>query len=172
MTRPPFGGGVIGNTTGSGPVIGGSSPPPRAKTADGTNCGNASASRPLPSGPQRGHAAARPHRLEAKDTTLSRWRHGFESRWGCQVKRQFRWRLPKKQPECCRDKRSQRPHSRMRGAGKAAPVIAMTAAAAPAPTAPFPSAGPTPVSRSAKRPTTTGWPPPPSRMTESPAPMW
>ena len=29
----PFGGGVIGNTTGSGPVIGGSSPPPRAQTA-------------------------------------------------------------------------------------------------------------------------------------------
>ncbi len=28
--RDPFGGGVIGNTTGSGPVIGGSSPPPRA----------------------------------------------------------------------------------------------------------------------------------------------
>jgi hypothetical protein len=28
-------------------------------------------------------APARPHRLEAKDTTLSRWRHGFESRWGC-----------------------------------------------------------------------------------------
>ncbi len=27
---------------------------------------------------------ARPHRLVAKDTTLSRWRHGFESRWGCQ----------------------------------------------------------------------------------------
>src|SRR5262249_20751900 len=27
-----FGGGVIGNTTGSGPVIGGSSPPPRART--------------------------------------------------------------------------------------------------------------------------------------------
>ena len=27
----------------------------------------------------------RPHRLEAKDTTLSRWRHGFESRWGCQI---------------------------------------------------------------------------------------
>ena len=26
----PFGGGVIGNTTGSGPVVGGSSPPPRA----------------------------------------------------------------------------------------------------------------------------------------------
>ncbi len=24
-----------------------------------------------------------PHRLAAKDTTLSRWRHGFESRWGC-----------------------------------------------------------------------------------------
>lgn len=27
---------------------------------------------------------SRPHRLVAKDTTLSRWRHGFESRWGCQ----------------------------------------------------------------------------------------
>ena len=27
---------------------------------------------------------ARPHRLVAKDTTLSRWRHGFEPRWGCQ----------------------------------------------------------------------------------------
>lgn len=27
---------------------------------------------------------ARPHRLAAKDTTLSRWRHGFEPRWGCQ----------------------------------------------------------------------------------------
>ena len=25
-----------------------------------------------------------PHRLVAQDTTLSRWRHGFESRWGCQ----------------------------------------------------------------------------------------
>src|SRR5579859_1370660 len=40
-----------------------------------------------------GLAEARPHRLEAKDTTLSRWRHGFESRWGCstkgQVKRPF-----------------------------------------------------------------------------------
>ena len=33
----PFGGGVIGNTTGSGPVIGGSSPPPRAgSTVTGT----------------------------------------------------------------------------------------------------------------------------------------
>ena len=30
MSLCPFGGGVIGNTTGSGPVIGGSSPPPRA----------------------------------------------------------------------------------------------------------------------------------------------
>ncbi len=29
--RRPFGGGVIGNTTGSGPVIGGSIPPPRAQ---------------------------------------------------------------------------------------------------------------------------------------------
>jgi hypothetical protein len=27
---------------------------------------------------------ARSHRLVAKDTTLSRWRHGFESRWDCQ----------------------------------------------------------------------------------------
>ena len=30
MALCPFGGGVIGNTTGSGPVVGGSSPPPRA----------------------------------------------------------------------------------------------------------------------------------------------
>jgi len=30
-------------------------------------------------------APTRPHRLEAKDTTLSRWRHGFESRWGCEL---------------------------------------------------------------------------------------
>jgi hypothetical protein len=30
MAFCPFGGGVIGNTTGSGPVVGGSSPPPRA----------------------------------------------------------------------------------------------------------------------------------------------
>ena len=36
------------------------------------------------SGPRhgRGHITG-PHRLVAKDTTLSRWRHGFESRWGC-----------------------------------------------------------------------------------------
>ena len=33
MVAAPFGGGVIGNTTGSGPVIGGSSPPPRATVA-------------------------------------------------------------------------------------------------------------------------------------------
>ena len=26
---------------------------------------------------------SRPHRLVAEDTTLSRWRHGFEPRWGC-----------------------------------------------------------------------------------------
>jgi uncharacterized SAM-binding protein YcdF (DUF218 family) len=44
----PFGGGVIGNTTGSGPVIGGSSPPPRAPSWSGPSSG------PL-----------RPHRLEA-----------------------------------------------------------------------------------------------------------
>ena len=30
-------------------------------------------------------SGTRPHRLVAKDTTLSRWRHGFESRWGCHV---------------------------------------------------------------------------------------
>ena len=29
--RATFGGGVIGNTAGSGPVVGGSSPPPRAR---------------------------------------------------------------------------------------------------------------------------------------------
>ncbi len=28
---------------------------------------------------------SRSHRLVAKDTTLSRWRHGFESRWDCQL---------------------------------------------------------------------------------------
>jgi hypothetical protein len=33
---------------------------------------------------QRGHGrlTGRPHRLEAQDTTPSRWEHGFESRWG------------------------------------------------------------------------------------------
>ena len=31
----PFGGGVIGNTAGSGPVVGGSSPPPRATSSNG-----------------------------------------------------------------------------------------------------------------------------------------
>lgn len=31
VSAPPFGGGEIGITTGSGPVIGGSSPPPRAQ---------------------------------------------------------------------------------------------------------------------------------------------
>jgi hypothetical protein len=30
-----------------------------------------------------GPKGAGPHRLVAEDTTLSRWRHGFESRWGC-----------------------------------------------------------------------------------------
>ena len=33
LTSRPFGGGVIGNTTGSGPVIEGSSPSPRAPAA-------------------------------------------------------------------------------------------------------------------------------------------
>ena len=33
----PFGGGVIGNTAGSGPVIGGSSPPPRAQFPSGSS---------------------------------------------------------------------------------------------------------------------------------------
>ena len=38
-----------------------------------------------PSSGVRRLRALRPHRLVAKDTTLSRWRHGFESRWGCTV---------------------------------------------------------------------------------------
>jgi hypothetical protein len=33
-----------------------------------------------------GPKGAGPHRLVAEDTTLSRWRHGFESRWGCSQK--------------------------------------------------------------------------------------
>src|SRR5580704_17771163 len=45
----PFGGGVIGNTTGSGPVIEGSSPSPRAPA--GSRC--------------KPETSARPHRLEA-----------------------------------------------------------------------------------------------------------
>ena len=45
----PFGGGVIGNTTGSGPVIEGSSPSPRAPAAS---------IRVM-------ETSARPHRLEA-----------------------------------------------------------------------------------------------------------
>src|SRR5438552_4620823 len=36
---PPFGGGVIGNTAGSGPVIGGSSPPPRALAPSSSGLG-------------------------------------------------------------------------------------------------------------------------------------
>src|SRR6185436_15232615 len=35
----PFGGGVIGNTAGSGPVIGGSSPPPRALAPSSSGLG-------------------------------------------------------------------------------------------------------------------------------------
>ena len=42
-----------------------------------------------PRGMMDGHAT-RPHRLVAKDITLSRWRHGFESRWGCSKKGQVR----------------------------------------------------------------------------------
>lgn len=39
--------------------------------------------------------AIRPHRLVVKVITLSRWRHGFESRWGYQKLRTppFRWRF-------------------------------------------------------------------------------
>src|SRR5437763_7607759 len=34
-------------------------------------------------GPGAGNTVGRrPHRLAAQDTTLSRWQHGFESRWG------------------------------------------------------------------------------------------
>src|SRR5258706_11968566 len=47
--RHPFGGGVIGNTAGSGPVVGGSIPPPRAQ--------------PLTC----------PVRLEAQDARFSSW---------------------------------------------------------------------------------------------------
>src|SRR4029079_18729724 len=67
----PFGGGVIGNTTGSGPVIGGSSPPPRAT--------------------RRTHAATTELRvagsrlccLGAWDAALSRRKRQFESARGC-----------------------------------------------------------------------------------------
>src|SRR5207244_1846839 len=52
------GGSSRGRTRGSGPRSGGSNPPPPAKLL------------------------ARPHRLEAQDTALSRLKHGFESRWG------------------------------------------------------------------------------------------
>src|SRR5712692_4564733 len=58
------GGSSSGRTRGSGPRSGGSNPPPPAN----------------PSVPP-----ARPHRLEAQDTALSRLKHGFESRWGHQI---------------------------------------------------------------------------------------
>src|SRR5712692_2180819 len=58
------GGSSSGRTRGSGPRSGGSNPPPPAN----------------PSVPP-----ARPHRLEAQDTALSRLKHGFESRWGHQA---------------------------------------------------------------------------------------
>ena len=45
ISAHPFGGGVIGNTTGSGPVIGGSIPPPRA---DSTVTGTVSSPSPGP----------------------------------------------------------------------------------------------------------------------------
>ena len=38
----------------------------------------------------RHSAATRSHRLVAQDTTLSRWRHGFEPRWDCQFRGQVR----------------------------------------------------------------------------------
>ncbi len=57
----PFGGGVIGNTTGSGPVFGGSSPPPRA-----------SLSAVRPARRLRLPAHSRPRRLAAQDAALSR----------------------------------------------------------------------------------------------------
>ncbi len=52
MTFESNAGWCSGSTRGSGPCSLGSNPSP----------------------------AARPYRLEAQDTTLSRWRHGFESR--------------------------------------------------------------------------------------------
>ncbi len=59
-----FGGGVIGNTTGSGPVIGGSSPPPRASTVDSS--------------------VDKPRWCRRPNTPPSQGGdHGFESRTGC-----------------------------------------------------------------------------------------
>lgn len=33
----------------------------------------------------------RPYRLEAQDITLSRWKHGFESRWGYHMRKATVW---------------------------------------------------------------------------------
>ena len=41
----------------------------------------------LPIAPRPEQPRGGSHRLGAKDTTLSRWRHGFESRWDHQHKR-------------------------------------------------------------------------------------
>src|SRR5205823_5619290 len=61
--EPALGGSSRGRTPGSGPGSGGSNPPPPASSK-----------------------GARPHRLEAQDTALSRLKHGFESRWGHQCR--------------------------------------------------------------------------------------
>ena len=63
-----FGGSSSGRTRGSGPRSGGSNPPPPATHSLGVRA-----------------LFARPHRLEAQDTALSRLKHGFESRWGHQL---------------------------------------------------------------------------------------
>ena len=73
----PIGDGVIGNTSGSGPLIGGSSPPLRTGLT-GVSARVEVTCEAL--GSLGSHPG--PHRLVAQDTTLSRWRHGFESRWG------------------------------------------------------------------------------------------
>src|SRR5215470_19901627 len=62
--RGEGGGSSSGRTPGSGPGSGGSNPPPPASSVA---------------------PVARPHRLEAQDTALSRLKHGFESRWGHHV---------------------------------------------------------------------------------------
>ena len=86
---------------------GSSSPPPRARRSITGAERRARAEAPAPwHTSRRGEVVGRPppdscravsryhvpairrsrsHRLVAKDTTLSRWRHGFESRWDCQI---------------------------------------------------------------------------------------
>src|SRR6476469_3788396 len=57
---PTFGGGVIGNTAGSGPVVGGSSPPPRALGL--TRKVRVTSRRERPRAPRPRRSPARPRR--------------------------------------------------------------------------------------------------------------